>query len=85
MLKNTDKSTIIGVFSSSYDKSSNFGITNLGYNAWKNITIKLENSTLTFKYGNTTVTKDVSQYLDTLWNFMTNRATRFKNLKLKAL
>ena len=86
ILKNTDNSAIIGVFSSSYDKLSYFGITYLGYNAWRNITIKLENSTLTFKYGGTTVTKDVSQYLCILWNVIVNRAnTRFKNLKLKRL
>ena len=62
-----------------------FGITDLGYNDWKNITIKLEGSTLTLEYGNTTVTSDVSQYLDTIWNFMVNHTSRFKNVKLKKL
>lgn len=78
---------IVGVFSSSYDKSSYFGITNLGYNGWKSITIKLENGILTFTYGSTTVTKDVSSYTTPfLWNFIINRAnTRFKNFKLKKL
>ena len=85
IIKNTDNTEIIGVFSSSYDKMSFFGITDLGYNDWKNITIKLEGSTLTLEYGNTTVTSDVSQYLDTIWNFMVNHTSRFKNVKLKKL
>ena len=33
---------ILGVFSSSYDKSNNFGITNIGYNGWRDIMIKWE-------------------------------------------
>jgi len=79
--------TIMGVFSSSYDKSSNFGITNLGYNGWKNIMIKWENNTLTFKYNNTIVSKDVSAHeFPVNLGLTVNRAnTRFKNFKLKKL
>lgn len=79
--------TIMGVFSSSYDKYSNFGITNLGYGGWKNIMIKWENNTLTFKYNNTIVSKDVSAHeFPVNLALNVNRAnTRFKNFKLKKL
>ena len=79
--------TIMGVFSSSYDKRSNFGITDLGYGGWKNIMIKWENNTLTFKYNNTIVSKDVSAHeFPVNLALNVNRAnTRFKNFKLKKL
>ena len=86
MLKDS-VNTLIGTFSSSYDKGSYFGITSLGYNAWKNIMIKWENNLLTFKYGSTTVTKDVSNYIHPFnLKLIVNRVnTRFKNLKIKKL
>ena len=78
---------ILGVFSSSYDKSNNFGITNIGYNGWRDIMIKWENNTLTLRCGNTTVSGDMSNYQFPLnFGLTVNRAnTRFKNLKLKKL
>lgn len=89
MLKkqNNEVLEILGVFSSSYDKGSYFGITNLGYNGWKNFMIKWENNTLTFKYNNNTVSKDMSNYQFplTLCLIINRNNTRFKNFKLKRL
>ena len=75
-----------GVFSSSYDKGSNFGLTDLGYNGWKSIIVKLEDNTLTFQYSSKTASKTItSAYPSDLIMNVNRNNNKIRNYKLKAL
>ena len=76
-----------GVWSSSYDKGNNIGITNVGYNKWVHLTYKYENGTVTMTAD---TQKDISYVIDKELPFAvdlySNRyGTIYQNFKLKLL
>lgn len=75
-----------GCWSSSYDKGSNLGFVNLGYNKWIHISWKYENGTITMTANNNTTSVNVDKELPFDVDFYSNRnGTKYKNLKVKSL
>ena len=76
-----------GVWSSSYDKGGNFGITNLGYNKWIHLTYQYLDGvvTMTANSQQTIVTVTDKELPFNVDLYSNKSGTHYKNLKFKRL
>lgn len=74
------------VLSSSYDKSSNFGLTSLGYNQWVSVEFRVEDDVLTVSSGDKTASEEISlTYPYTISYYPNKNNNKIKNLKVKKI
>ncbi|MBO6275327.1 MAG: hypothetical protein J6M91_07320 [Methanobrevibacter sp.] len=77
---------LLSLFSSSYDKSNNFGLTNLGYSKWVNIIITYVDGVLTISSGSKTASKNVVLTAPLELKYYVNKnGNSVRNVKLKKL